>query len=287
MQEAERPIRFGRDTGTQIGEGGGEVRVQRKSQWELAELDYMAGMKYREIAEKYGVSLSTVKSWKTRHGWNRKGGRKAVARKKTGRKKEYAYGGRTNACIQTEEEQKAREEEKRRAMMTLVKVDEINERQRLFALFYFQTHNATSSYQRAYGCTRTAAAASAHKLLKNPVIQMAIREMQADRDATLLLTAGDVVDLYMRIAFADYSDFVSIADGVVTIKNIAEADAQLISEVKETKFGVEIKLADRMKALRWLADYFELNPSDRHRAAYQSKMAELREREIKSKEEGW
>ena len=27
------------------------------STWEQAEIDYMAGMKYREIAEKYGVSL--------------------------------------------------------------------------------------------------------------------------------------------------------------------------------------------------------------------------------------
>lgn len=39
-----------------------------------AEQDYMAGMKYKEIAEKYGVSLNTVKSWKQRHGWDRKKG---------------------------------------------------------------------------------------------------------------------------------------------------------------------------------------------------------------------
>jgi uncharacterized protein YjcR len=37
----------------------------------LAEQDYMTGMKYKAIAEKYGVSLNTVKSWKKRHSWNR------------------------------------------------------------------------------------------------------------------------------------------------------------------------------------------------------------------------
>ena len=37
-----------------------------------AEADYYAGMKYKDIASKYGVSLDTVKSWKTRHGWDRK-----------------------------------------------------------------------------------------------------------------------------------------------------------------------------------------------------------------------
>ena len=33
----------------------------------------MNGFKYKEIAEKYNVSISTVKSWKTRYNWNRKG----------------------------------------------------------------------------------------------------------------------------------------------------------------------------------------------------------------------
>lgn len=40
----------------------------------MAEQDYMGGMKYKDIAEKYGVSLNTVKSWKQRHGWTREKG---------------------------------------------------------------------------------------------------------------------------------------------------------------------------------------------------------------------
>ena len=39
---------------------------------ELAEQDYRNGMKYKEIAEKYNVTINTVKSWKTRYGWTRK-----------------------------------------------------------------------------------------------------------------------------------------------------------------------------------------------------------------------
>ena len=37
-----------------------------------AEQDYIAGLKYKEIAEKYGVTLNTVKSWKTRYSWSKK-----------------------------------------------------------------------------------------------------------------------------------------------------------------------------------------------------------------------
>lgn len=40
----------------------------------LAEQDYMQGLKYKEIAEKYDVTLNTVKSWKQRHGWQRNKG---------------------------------------------------------------------------------------------------------------------------------------------------------------------------------------------------------------------
>jgi len=44
---------------------------------ELAYQDYLKGMKYKEIAEKYGVTINTVKSWKTRYKWS-KDGKKSV-----------------------------------------------------------------------------------------------------------------------------------------------------------------------------------------------------------------
>lgn len=46
--------------------------MPRAPDYELAEKDYMLGMKYKDIAEKYGVSINTVKSWKQRYNWSRK-----------------------------------------------------------------------------------------------------------------------------------------------------------------------------------------------------------------------
>ena len=43
----------------------------RAPNYELAEIDYMDGMKYKDIAKKYDVTLNTVKSWKTRYKWSR------------------------------------------------------------------------------------------------------------------------------------------------------------------------------------------------------------------------
>lgn len=52
---------------------------------DLAHEDYLKGLKYKEIAEKHNVSLSTVKSWATRY-WKQKGCNqpKKVATKKKG-----------------------------------------------------------------------------------------------------------------------------------------------------------------------------------------------------------
>lgn len=52
-----------------------------------AEQDYMQGLKYKEIAEKYDVTINTVKSWKQRHGWQRNKGapdQKGVHTKRSG-----------------------------------------------------------------------------------------------------------------------------------------------------------------------------------------------------------
>lgn len=49
---------------------GDDVVADKK---DLAYQDYLKGMKYKDIADKHGVSLNTVKSWKTRYKWSRDG----------------------------------------------------------------------------------------------------------------------------------------------------------------------------------------------------------------------
>ena len=69
---------------------------------EQAEADYVAGLKYKEIAEKYGVSINTVSSWKKRHKWCKNGAPKKRAPQQNGAHKappapkgnQYAKGNR-------------------------------------------------------------------------------------------------------------------------------------------------------------------------------------------------
>lgn len=63
----------------------------------LAEKDYLAGMKYKDIAAKYGVTLNTVKSWKVRYGWNKKGVHTKSEKVCTQKKKRGGQPGNKNA----------------------------------------------------------------------------------------------------------------------------------------------------------------------------------------------
>jgi len=51
---------------------------------EQAERDYMLGMTYLAIAEKYNVTINTVKSWKRRYKWERAPKRDAPKKKNKG-----------------------------------------------------------------------------------------------------------------------------------------------------------------------------------------------------------
>ena len=64
-----------------------------------AHKDYLNGMKYKDIADKYGVSLATVKSWKTRYGWFRDTSKKSMhtKNKSTHTRKRGGQPGNHNA----------------------------------------------------------------------------------------------------------------------------------------------------------------------------------------------
>lgn len=56
--------------------------VEKKIISEKAYKDYVLGMKYKDIAEKYNVSINTVRSWQKRFAWSRKKTSKRCAVKK-------------------------------------------------------------------------------------------------------------------------------------------------------------------------------------------------------------
>lgn len=222
---------------------------------ESAEKDYMSGMKYKDIADKYGVSINTVKSWKKRYNWERK---KGCTQKKKG-------------CTQKKLEKKAVADE----VKQVIQNTELTDKQQLFCIHYIRCFNATKAYQKAYGVDYATAASIGYRLLEKDGVKQEIHRLKQDRLNREFLSESDVFQKYMDIAFADVTDFVefgnedvdvildtgerkTITVSHVNIKNDADVDGTIISEVSKGKDGVKVKLADRMKALQWLTDHMDL-----------------------------
>jgi phage terminase small subunit len=112
----------------------------------------------------------------------------------------------------------------------------------------------------------------------------------------LYIEAMDVLNKYIKIAFSDITDFLTFGqkwvpvigmmgpvlddDGnqvmeevnYVDFKESGTVDGTIISEVKQGKDGVSIKLEDRMKALDKLSLYFDLFPDKFKRQIEEEKL---------------
>jgi phage terminase large subunit len=207
----------------------------------------------REIAVRLGTDEKKVAVWKQRDGWTVVQQRKIVQQK-----------------VKLQQKKTDKKVVKAAAENTT-----LTEQQITFCLLYTKTYNATQSYMRAYGVDYRTAHSYGYTQLQNPDILAEIKRLQAVKNQALLAGAQDVVELHMRIAFADITDFFDFKGLLVTLKNSDEVDGQLISEVKETDQGVSLKLADRQKSLDFLERYFMMNPLDVHKRDYDNARLEL------------
>jgi len=214
--------------------------------WRLALVDYKDGMKYQDIANKHDVSINTVKSWKSRH-WN----------------KEIKNKGAPTESVHTKEKVAHKE-----VMMQLNANEELNDKQKLFCLYRLKYFNSTKAYQKAYGCSYATAMVEGSRLLRNPKIKQEIDRLKLELFSDTYIDSKAVLQKMIDIAFADIGDYLEfgreikeVKDGSkievnsVRLKESMDLDTSLITEVKEGREGVSIKLADKMKALDFLSKY--------------------------------
>lgn len=229
--------------------------------YEKAEIDYMAGMKYKDIADKYGTTINTVKSWKKRYGWDRK---KGAHKNQKG-------------CTQKMEKKKVAPVQLEDGSRETLQNDDLTPKQQLFCIYYSRTFNATQSYLKSYGCKYETAMVEGCKTLREPKIKEEIERLREIKRQQIVAGEEDIVELQMRIAFADMGDFVEYGGAKVGLKDSDRVDTQLIKRVKENQYGVSIEMEDRQKAIDWLTKYFLMHPDDKYKAEFDRKRAEVKD----------
>ena len=141
-----------------------------KQNYELAEEDYINGMKYKEIAEKYNVSINTVKSWKTRYKWCKDKKSAHTKSKKVCTQNKKSAGAKKNNKDDTEDPIADEVKE-------VMENEELTDKQRLFCIFYSKCFNATKAYLKAYTCTYETAMVNGPRLLGKARIKKQIDEL--------------------------------------------------------------------------------------------------------------
>ena len=226
--------------------------------YEKAELDYMAGMKYAEIAEKYGTTVNTVKSWKQRYKWERK---------------KYAHKTE-KVCIQKKSASEPVEPIDDGTKETLQN-EELTPEQQMFCIYYSRTFNATQSYLNAFQCSYDTAMVEGCKCLRKPKIKEEINRLKEIKRQQIVASEDDIVEMQMRIAFSDMGSYVEFEKDSLKLKNSSVTDTQLIRKVSKGKNGISIEVEDRQKAIDWLTKYFLIHPDDKYRAEFNKKRAEI------------
>lgn len=230
---------------------------------DLAKQDYLDGMKYKDIAAKYDVSISAVKSWKSRYWSDDKVATKPT--KKVATKKE-------KVATKVAEE--------------LTNNDDLNERQKMFCLFYLQSFNATQSYIKAYNVDFKTANVSGPRLLVNVSVQEQLSKLKKELTKELAIDTQDVINEYAKQAFSDIGDFVKFGNhdeiaidmddmpildtndepviihrSYVQFKDQDKVDTSLIKSVKMGKDGPVMELYDKQKAMDKVLEYLNGNKS--------------------------
>src|SRR5690606_21173422 len=211
-----------------------------------------------------------LKSRKSREGWSRDQTKKdATKREKVATSKKKDAPPKNNTETKKESD---------------IDNDELTDKQRLFCMYYTKYFNATKAYQKVYDCDYFSAKSNGYRLMTNDYIREEITRLKQELANGIMLDTAAVLQKYIDIAFADITDFVDFGqmdiaevnpitgepllddDGkqvtfphsFVSFKNSNEVDGTIITEVKKGKDGVSVKLADKMKALEFLAKYTDL-----------------------------
>lgn len=137
----------------------------------------------------------------------------------------------------------------------------LNEQEELFCYHYLKTFNQTTAAIRAgYGASY--AHNQAYYLLEKPQVKRYLEYVKGQRNSELFIDSMRIIKEYMKIAFADMTDFISFDSNGVVLKNSNRVDGQLITKLTEGKAGTTVELADKMKALEKLEQYLGVMPSD-------------------------
>lgn len=139
-------------------------------------------------------------------------------------------------------------------------VARLTEKQGRFVEEYLVDLNATEAAKRA-GYSEKTAYSIGFENLRKPEIQEAIQEAMDARSKRTEITQDRVLQELAAIGFARITDCVRVMDGRVVVQDtdtLSDTQRSAIMGIKEGKFGLEVKMYDKVRALEKLGEHLGL-----------------------------
>ncbi len=217
-------------------------------------------IKLTDIAAQLKVSDSQIRKWKSSDKWDLElNGALPISNSNV-----------TNQKGTKKQQKKKKKEPIAKEVEEVIKSGELTDKQRLFCIYYIGDFNATRAYKKAYECDYYTAKANASRLLTNANIRQEIQRLTTEcleeEEINAKLILKRVFDHYIRVAFADINDYVEVevkeevlVDGTTSrFNNIivnSDFDGTIVTSVSQGRDGLKLILADKMKALGFLAKH--------------------------------
>lgn len=153
----------------------------------------------------------------------------------------------------------------------------MTDREQRFCEYYCRNFNIITSAVRA-GYSQASAHIVGYKIRRKYLVNRYICWLKLRATHEFCVQASDIVDMYIRIGFADITDFASVNNGRLKLKDGLEMDGQLIKTIKQGKDGVQLELYDKLSALDKLERYFDVMPKDWKQKVEERKLELLEQR---------
>ena len=162
---------------------------------------------------------------------------------------------------------------------------DLSEKEMLFCEYYVENKNLKISAIKA-GYSERGAHSQAYRIRNRPRCKRYIAWLKYKAADVLEFRIADLIELYMRIVFADMNDFIDMSTGKPKIKDKKFLDGQLISEVRHGKDGFTIKLVDKLAAADKLERFFDIMPKE-WKEKIEEKKLELMKEKLSFEKEKW
>ena len=142
----------------------------------------------------------------------------------------------------------------------------LNNKQRLFVLYYLQSFNATAAYREAYPSVKNddTAAACASKLLRIAKVSESIQERLDGFWESKEKECGRALNEILTLAYSDISNVIEISNGRMTVKDLDKIDSRIIKSIKQTTSAtgdsIQVTLHDKIQALALLSKILNMLP---------------------------